>query len=126
VFKRYQHFRYIYPETRAIEGYIQWAAEAEAIPALSPPSAEVKPKNAILQVNANDGQQYQVPRITLESLDRKPLLKAERMKLKIENPKGLSISDSLIKFYWKEKEYSVAPGEYIFLPESVDECLRPI
>ncbi len=116
VFKRYQHFRYITPETIAVDGYIQWAAECCETTALSPPGAESKPKNALLHVSVAGEKHHQVPRISLKSLDNSPLLEAERIKLKLESPKGLQIKDNSIRFTWRDKVHEVAPGEYILKP----------
>jgi len=111
VFCRYQHFRYIFPETKEISGHIQWATTIDREPVLSPPSVEIKPRKAVLQVNLPGKISYNVPRIILNSGDGKPLLESMHLRLRFEDSNGFVGQDDLIDFIWRGEKFQVRPGK---------------
>ena len=117
LFYRYQHFRYIFPETKKMQGYIQWVSEFERVPVLSPPSVEISPKDAIMQVRVPDVHSYDLPKVFLESGDGMPLLVSRELKLYFEDNANFTGDEGHILFSWKGEEYRVDPGvDYILKP----------
>ncbi len=117
LYYRYQHFRYILPETKKVQGYIQWAAEFERVPVLSPPSVELSPHDAIMQVRVPNARSYDLPKVKLESKDGMPLLLSRVLKLYFEDNANFTGDDGHILFTWKGEEYRVYPGiHYVLKP----------
>ncbi len=111
IFYRYQHFRYIFPETKEINGYIQWAATFKEEPVLSPPSIEVEPRKAVLQVDVPGEHGYNVPRLILKSGDGRPLLESTHLRLRFEDSNGFAEPGDVINFTWKGENFRVRPDQ---------------
>lgn len=125
VFYRYQHFRYIFPETKKVEGHIQWAASINNSSVLSPPSVEEKPNDALLQVRTSRSHHYNLPKILLNSDDGKPLLESERLKLRFEDPNCFSGANGIIMFSWRNESFKVRLStDYIFSPYAESDRMR--
>ncbi len=124
LFFRYQHFRYIFPETREISGHIQWAAAFDHQPLLSPPSVEENPSKAMLSVRTEDGHAYDVPKLFLQSRDDRPLHKSSLLSLHFEDPAGCLQNNACIIFTWRGESYRVRTGKnYLLRPQSRYEKL---
>jgi len=106
---RYQHFCYIFPETRELTGYIQWATTFDHSPRLSPPSVESEPDEAVLQVDLPGGQGYDLPKLNFKSLDNKPLLLSSELSLRFDISAVRSNQDDEIVFNWMGQRYNVKP-----------------
>lgn len=127
IFYRYQHFQYILPETMKLEGHIQWAAPFDRVPVLSPPSVELMPQDAVLKVQIEKTHRYDLPKLILESVDRKPLLESSMLKLFFEDRADLTGAARHIIFTWRGEEFEVKPGVgYILNPFSQDDKLKPV
>ncbi len=117
VFYRYQHFRYIFPETKAISGHIKWAATIDREPDLSPPSVEIDPRDAVLEVEIPGEHSYNIPSINLESRDGKALLESALISLYFEDQSEFVGENDKIRFTWKGESFMVKPGrEYLLKP----------
>lgn len=126
IYCRYQHFRYIFPETDRIEGYIQWAALYGDKQAFSPPGIEESPRGAVLKVQAPVGSSYKIPRITMQSEDAKPLLDAKVIRMRFDDPAGYYGEKKSICFTWKGKGYSALPGlDYYLRPRAELDEFKP-
>jgi hypothetical protein len=110
IYCRYQHFRYIFPETDCLEGYIQWASAYGDKQALSPPGIEKSPRDAVLQVKAPVGSSYNMPRITMHSEDTKPLLDSKVIRVRFDDPANYFSEKGAICFTWMGKGYTALPG----------------
>ncbi len=117
IFCRYQHFRYIFPETKEVKGHIQWAATIDREPVLSPPSIEPGQRKAILQVDVPGEDVYNVPRLFLKSEDSRPLLESANLRLRFDDKNGFAGQNGVISFTWKGESFLVRPGR--------DYCLKP-
>ncbi len=106
-FCRYQHFRYLFKDTKELKGHIQWATTFDHDPGLSPPSVEESPENAVLKVNIPGEQTYDVPMLWLKSNDGRPLLESSFLSLRFENPAGCLPRDCSIEFTWRGDRYTV-------------------
>lgn len=122
---RYQHFCYIFPETRELCGQIQWAATFDRLPRLSPPSVEAAPEGAVLQVRANGGAHvYDLPRLNLKSKDGKPLLESTLLGFSFEEPANWSGQCCPITFTWQGESYDVQSGQnYLLRPFALSDKL---
>ncbi len=119
VFCRYQHFRYIFPETKELSGHVQWAATFDQPPSLSPPSVDENPKEAVLKVNVNGEHAYDVPKIIFKSKDGKALLESSLLYLRFENPAGCLAADCGITFTWQGESFQVELNkDYILRPQA--------
>jgi len=124
VFCRYQHFRYIFEDTKEINGHIQWAATYDQETALSPPSVETSPPEAVLQAEVPGGHPYDIPRLSLESGDGKPLLESAFLKLHFEDCLGFCKKEDTINFTWKGELFRVRPGrDYHLKPFAASDKL---
>ncbi len=110
VFYRYQHFRYIFPDTKELSGHIQWAAPPDREPVLSPPSVETEPGQAVLMVDVPREHVYNIPKLFLESSDGRPLLESTLLKLSFEDVVGFSGQAAVINFTWKGEKFELRPG----------------
>ncbi len=115
VFCRYQHFRYIFPETKQISGHIQWAATFDREPVLSPPGVEEEPRQAVLQVEVPRVHVYNIPKIFMESVDDRPLLESNHLKLRFEDSSRFISDDQLINLTWKGEVFQVRPNKNYWL-----------
>lgn len=122
VFYRYQHFCYIFPDTKSLEGHIQWAATFDQMPVLSPPSVELAPREAVLQVFTPGGHKYNVPKLSLQSGDGKPLLESELLLLRCEDSCDFSGQEDMISFTWKGESFQIMPGKNYRLKPFVSGC----
>lgn len=104
---RYQHFRYIFPDTQELNGHIQWATTFDQQPVLSPPSVEESPEEAVLKIDASGEHIYDVPKLVMKSRDGRPLLESTLLSLRLENPAGCIGKDSLINFTWRDECFQV-------------------
>ena len=111
IFYRYQHFRYLFPDTMEISGHIQWAATFEQVPILSPPSVELAPREAVLQVHVPGGHKYDVPKISLKSGDGKPLLEATLILINCEDACHFVPEETSITLIWKGESYQIRPNQ---------------
>ncbi|MDW7730030.1 MAG: trehalase family glycosidase [Bacillota bacterium] len=127
VFYRYQHFRYIFPDTNRIEGHIQWATTFDRVSALSPPCAEENPCEAIMQVSTNGSHHFNLPKIRLASSDNRALLKSEQLRLRFEDPNGFTGSEGKVTFIWKGEAFEVSLArDYCFRPEDQNNKMSEI
>lgn len=110
IFYRYQHFCYIFPDTKQISGHIQWAATFDQVPVLSPPSVELAPREAVLQMLTPGGHKYNVPKLSLQSGDGKPLLESKLLLLKCEDSCDFTGRDDMVTFTWKGESFQIIPG----------------
>ncbi len=117
MFYRYQHFRYIFPETKELYGHIQWAGTFEHTPSLSPPSVDEDPEEAVLKVDVIGEHTYDVPKLIMRSGDGRPLLESSLLRLRFENPAGCIAPDCEIDFMWQGESYRVGLNK--------DYMLRP-
>jgi len=117
IFCRYQHFRYIFPETTELCGHIQWATTFDQMPLLSPPSVEESPQTAILHVNVTGEHAYKVPKLILKSCDGRSLLESSLLSLRFENPAGCIDQDSSVIFTWQGESFQVRlDNNYVLRP----------
>ncbi len=124
LFYRYQHFCYIFPETKMISGYLQWATTFDQVPVLSPPSVEAAPREAILQVRVPGAHAYDLPKMTLESGDGRPLLQSALLKLYFEESSRFASSGNLVDFSWRGENYQLHMGKsYLLKPFARSEKL---
>ncbi len=107
VFCRYQHFRYLFEDTKELSGHVQWATTFNRMPELSPPSVEESPQDAILKVNVYGEHAYNVPKLILKSNDGRPLLESSLLNLRFENPAGCFDQNCTIEFTWRGESYRV-------------------
>jgi len=107
IFCRYQHFRYLFEDTKELKGHIQWATTFDCSPGLSPPSVEETPENAVLNVNVPGEHAYDVPKLYLKSNDGRPLLESSLLSLRFENPAGCLDQSCTIDFTWRGERYRV-------------------
>ncbi|MGM0651814.1 MAG: MGH1-like glycoside hydrolase domain-containing protein, partial [Bacillota bacterium] len=127
VFYRYQHFRYIFPETKKISGYIKWASTIDRELDLSPPSVELDPRDAVLEVEIPGQHSYNIPRINLESTDGRALLDSTLLRLFFENQSGFVSKNDKIKFTWKGESFMVKPGrEYVLRPFALSNKISSV
>lgn len=114
---RYQHFCYIFPETTELCGQIQWATTFDQAPRLSPPSVETAPEGATLQVCAPETHSYDLPRLSMQSRDGKPLLESGLIMISFEDPVNYPGHDCPICFTWQGEKYRVqADKNYLLRP----------
>ncbi len=104
---RYQHFRYIFQDTKELSGHIQWAAGFDCLPELSPPSVEESAQNAVLKVEVPGEHSYDVPMLHLKANDGRPLLESSLISLRFENPAGCIEQKSPVIFTWRGESYRV-------------------
>ncbi len=107
VFCRYQHFRYLFNDTRELKGHIQWATTFDSDPGLSPPSVEESPQHAVLEVNVPGEHAYDVPKLILKSNDGRPLLESSLLSLRFEDPACCLNQNCNILFTWRGESYWV-------------------
>jgi len=105
VFCRYQHFRYLFADTKELKGHIQWATTFDHMPRLSPPSVEESAQDAVLNVDVSGEHAYDVPKIILKSNDGRPLLDSTLLSLRFENPAGCLDQNSTVHFAWRGQCY---------------------
>ncbi|HED23797.1 MAG TPA: hypothetical protein ENN91_01575, partial [Firmicutes bacterium] len=111
---RYQHFRYIFPDTGELSGHIRWADTFDSVPAFSPPSVEAGPYHALMQIRVTGGNSHCVPHINLKSIDGKPLLDAQKIQVLFEVPGGSIKNKGEIEFTWRDCSYRLQPNkEYL-------------
>ena len=117
LFCRYQHFRYIFPETTELEGHIQWATTFDQETVLSPPGVEESPQKAIMQVEVKGDHAYNVPKLILKSCDGRSLLESSLLSLRFENPAGCIDQNCPIKFTWNGESFQVGlDNDYMLRP----------
>ena len=125
-FFRYQHFRYIFPETKGMEGYIHRAAEYGSAPLLSPPGIEVESDNATLEVTVPGGHRYDLPKLKINSLDGAPLLRSALIRFSFTDPFFSSNGEREITFAWQGTKYRVRPNcSYLLKPGEAEVQLSP-
>ncbi len=109
IFYRYQHFRYLFPHTMEISGHIQWAATFDQAPTLSPPSVELAPREAVLQVHVPGGHKYDVPKVSLKSGDGKPLLRSSLILISCEDTCHFVSDHRQVTLVWQGESYRIRP-----------------
>ncbi len=121
---RYQHFRYIFAETRELVGHIKWAAGFDCVTVHSPPGIEAHPQNPVLLVEAAGEHSYDVPKLVLKSTDGRPLVDSSLLSLRLENPAGSLDPGSEIVFTWQGERYKVKLDKnYLLRPYASEDKL---
>jgi hypothetical protein len=124
---RYQHFCYIFPGTRELSGYIQWATTPDQVPAVSPPTVEPAPQGAVLQVEVPGINAYRVPKLFLKSGDDKPLLQSAILNVRFEDLAGCTSRSGCIYFTWQGERFQMEPDKkYQIRPFAETEKLMMI
>ena len=94
-----------------ISGHIQWATTFDQTPTLSPPSVELAPREAVLQVHVPGGHKYDVPKISLKSGDGKPLLESELILISCEDTCNFVTDNELVTLIWRGESYQIRPDQ---------------
>ncbi len=104
---RYQQFRYLFSDTQNIEGYVRCADVFGDYPRTSPPGMGQQNNKAVLYVESSG---HEVPHLSLQSADGKPLIQSSLMDVQLTDPYN-NFHKKTVTLYWQGNRFNLKIGE---------------